>query len=222
MSREKPSLAKAEDASDADFVSRWSRLKHRAKDTGTAATGATTVSSAAGNTGPEQARASSTKILTDEDMPPIESLTVDSDYADFLSPGVSEGLRKLALRKLFHGEAFNIRDGLDEYDDDFTQFEKLGDIVTSDMRHQIELEAQRKAEQLLQNEEDPKADEENVQEIETNSDKDVSVERDMTVIASNNARPGERLEPADADNADETGADVNSSEKSHVKDGYQS
>jgi len=61
-----------------------------------------------------------------------------------------------------------------------------------------------------------------VQEIETSSDNDASVERDMKVIASNNARPGERLEPADADNADETGEDVNSSEKSHVKDGYQS
>jgi hypothetical protein len=91
--------------------------------------------------------------LTDEDMPDIESLDYDSDYRDFLSPGVSEQLRKLALRKLFHNDVFNIRDGLDEYDDDFTHFEKLGGIVTSDMRHQMEMEARRKAEQLLAEEE---------------------------------------------------------------------
>jgi hypothetical protein len=221
MNRERPSLAEVEDASDADFVSRWSKLKHRAKDTETAATGNTTVSRVAGNTGIEQARASSTKILTDEDMPPIESLTAASDYADFLSPGVSEGLRKLALRKLFHGEAFNIRDGLDEYDDDFTQFEKLGDIVTSDMQHQIELEAQRKAEQLLQNE-DQSNDAACVQAIETNSDSDAPVDQNMHITAGNNDQSDEVLAPADAEETEEARADVNSSEKSHVKDGYQS
>ena len=83
-------------------------------------------------------------------MPDIEGLTADSDYTDFLSPGVSEALRKLALRKLFRSEVFNICDGLDDYDDDYTQFKILGSTVTSDMRHQIELKAQRMAEQLLQ------------------------------------------------------------------------
>ncbi|MCH6566372.1 MAG: hypothetical protein IH811_10945, partial [Proteobacteria bacterium] len=36
--------------------------------------------------------------------------------------------------------------GLDEYDGDYTSFEKLGDIVTADMRHQMELEANKKLE----------------------------------------------------------------------------
>ena len=74
----------------------------------------------------------------DSDMPPIESLNDDSDYSGFMSPKVSEGLRILALRKLFHGEMFNIRDGLDDYDDDFTSFAKLGNIVTAEMRRQME------------------------------------------------------------------------------------
>ena len=39
---------------------------------------------------------------------------------------VSESLRRLALRKLFHGADFNIRDGLDDYDGDYTSFVKLG------------------------------------------------------------------------------------------------
>ena len=83
------------------------------------------------------------KDPTDEDMPPIDSLDENSDYSGFLSPGVSEGLRRRALRKLFMSAVFNVRDGLDDYDEDFTNFEALGDIVTSDMRHQAEAEAER-------------------------------------------------------------------------------
>lgn len=78
-------------------------------------------------------------VLTDDDMPPIESLHEDSDFSMFMSSGVSDKLRNMALRKMFHAPVFNIRDGLDEYDDDFTSFEPLGDIVTSDMKHQIEM-----------------------------------------------------------------------------------
>ena len=76
-------------------------------------------------------------------MPPLDSLDENSDYSGFLSPGVSERLRRRALRKLFMSAVFNIRDGLDDYDEDFTNFEALGDIVTSDMRHQAEAEAER-------------------------------------------------------------------------------
>ncbi|WP_025770872.1 DUF3306 domain-containing protein [Thioalkalivibrio sp. HK1] len=83
------------------------------------------------------------KILTDADMPPIETLDEHSDYSGFLSPGVSEELRRRALRKLFLSAAFNVRDGLDDYDDDFTSFEALGDMVTADMKHQMEVEAER-------------------------------------------------------------------------------
>lgn len=90
------------------------------------------------------------EALTDADMPPLESLGTDSDYTGFLSPKVSETLRRAALRKLFHGAEFNIVDGLDEYAEDFTTFEPLGDIVTADMRHMIELEAKKKAEAIQQ------------------------------------------------------------------------
>ena len=78
------------------------------------------------------------KPLTDADMPPVESLHFDSDFTGFLSPEVSENLRRLALRKLFHSPALNVVDGLDEYADDFTEFEPLGNLITADMRHQME------------------------------------------------------------------------------------
>ena len=82
--------------------------------------------------------------LTDEDMPDIETLNEDSDFSGFMSTGVSETLRKMALRKLFHGKTYNIRDGLDEYDGDYTSFEKLDpNLITCDMKHMIEVEAKK-------------------------------------------------------------------------------
>lgn len=78
----------------------------------------------------------------DDDMPPIESLTEESDYSAFLSPRVSAYLQRQALRKLFGIPSFNLRDGLDDYDDDFTSFAALGDVITADIRHRLEREAE--------------------------------------------------------------------------------
>jgi hypothetical protein len=85
-------------------------------------------------------------ILTDADMPPIEALNSESDFSMFMSSGVTDKLRNLALKQLFKAPHFNIRDGLDEYDEDYTFFEKLGDIVTCDMKHAMEVEALKKEE----------------------------------------------------------------------------
>lgn len=73
----------------------------------------------------------------DQELPPLEELNEKSDYTGFLSSSVSDGVRRLALRKLFHSSDFNICDGLDDYAEDFNTFEKLGDIITSDMLHQL-------------------------------------------------------------------------------------
>ena len=84
--------------------------------------------------------------LTDADMPPVESLTEESDFSQFLAEGVSDVLRKAALRKMFHLPEFNILDGLNDYDEDYTKFEKLGDVVTYQQRRmQARDEAVKKA-----------------------------------------------------------------------------
>lgn len=88
--------------------------------------------------------------LTDADMPPVDTLDENSDYKGFLSPQVSDELRRLALRKLFHLPKFNIRDGLDDYDEDFRTFQALGNIVTAHERHQLELQQQEEQERLAQ------------------------------------------------------------------------
>ena len=71
--------------------------------------------------------------LTDADMPPVESLAEGADVGAFFSPGVSDALRKRALRAVFRQGRFNIRDGLDDYDEDYSSFPPLARI-TAEMR----------------------------------------------------------------------------------------
>ena len=139
------------------FLARWSRLKQASGVDETEAANENALGTGGSGENAERStgQGSIARVPTDADMPPVDSLTPDSDYSGFLSPGVSDALRKRALRKLFQSEVFNVRDGLDDYDDDFTQFEKLGDIVTADMRHQLEMQARREAEKRLQHDDRP-------------------------------------------------------------------
>ena len=129
-----------------DFLSRWSRRKALQQEE----TDQLTISEGAGQEDelPAVAEEEEAPALTDADMPPLETLGEDDSYSDFLSPEVSEKLRKVALRQLFHGAGFNIRDGLDDYDEDFTIFKPLGDMITADMRHREEM-LERKAKEAL-------------------------------------------------------------------------
>ena len=153
------------------------------------------------------------RVLTDEDMPPLESLDENSDYSGFLSSGVSEALRRRALRKLFSSAVFNIPDGLDDYDDDFTSFAALGDIVTSDMKHQAEMEAERakrtqaRAETETGTEEGPPAAEE--ERLES-ADDDTTV-RAQTVPADGTepSEPAAFTEPVPPDAVTDAGAAEN-------------
>jgi len=79
------------------------------------------------------------------ELPPIESLGEDSDYSAFLASDVPADLQRKALRKLFQSPKFNVRDGLDDYDLDFSSPEPLGDIVTAEMRHRLRAELERLA-----------------------------------------------------------------------------
>ena len=77
----------------------------------------------------------------DADMPPLESLGPESDYSGFMSPGVSEELRRLALRKLFRSPLYNITDGLDDYDDDFRSFAVLNEAFHAKRARSAEAES---------------------------------------------------------------------------------
>ncbi len=143
-------------------LSRWSRRKTGANQADAEQAREQTVLPMVPEPGsrlPETVEAEPEPVLTDADMPDIETMNEDSDFSPFMSAGVSDELRNLALRKLFMAPAFNIRDGLDEYDEDYTSFEKLGDIVTADMKHRIEIEAQKLREKLTEQGESTAGDE---------------------------------------------------------------
>lgn len=124
-----------EGGADEPFLKRWSRLKaDRASE---AAVPAPLPDETTGPAEAEAQDADAPEALPpgDEDMPPLESLTEDSDFSAFLSPRVSATLRKQALRKLFRSPKFNVISELDDYIDDYRNFPALGDVLTSDMKH---------------------------------------------------------------------------------------
>lgn len=132
--------------SGSDFLSRWSRRK-QVVGKGDARPATMPAAGAADRQSRETAaeiEAEPRQELTDADMPPLDSLDSDSDFSLFMSPGVSEQLRAQALRKLFHLPAFNVTDGLNDYDEDYTQFAGLGNVVTQEMKRMLkrELEAE--------------------------------------------------------------------------------
>lgn len=147
---------------DESPLRRWSRRKHAAQqrtaepeEHAPAPEAGPSEEAAAAPEAPEAPEASDDPAAgaatetetTDADVPAIESLTPDSDFSQFMSPKVSDSLRQTALRKLFGLAQFNVRDGLDDYDEDYTQFRSLGETVTADMRYHAERRAARAREQ---------------------------------------------------------------------------
>lgn len=58
-------------------------------------------------------------------LPPVDSLTFDSDYSAFMQPKIAEEIKRAALRKLFSDPSFNVMDGLDIYVGDYTQADPM-------------------------------------------------------------------------------------------------
>jgi hypothetical protein len=144
-----PGTGETAAARDEGLLRRWSRRKARERretlppaPADAAATGVT--ESSAPEKEPEVA------VLTDADMPPVESLDKDSDYRPFLSPGVSEALRTRALRRLFHSGLFDERCPLDSEYYDCHGYEPLGSVITHEMREEMERVAAALKEQARQ------------------------------------------------------------------------
>ena len=112
---------------DEAFLSRWSRLKREeaakpAPEPGEAKPPAT---------------AEAAKPVTAAELPPIESLSLESDYRAFLQPGVGADLRKAALTKLFQDPHFHFAqmDKLDTYIDDYSIEDPISDEMMKTLDH---------------------------------------------------------------------------------------
>src|SRR5258706_409024 len=67
------------------------------------------------------------------ELPPVESLTFDSDFTAFLQPGVDDKVKRAALKQLFRDPRFNIMDGLDTYIDDYTKADPIPPDILADL-----------------------------------------------------------------------------------------
>ncbi len=109
---------------DETFVGRWAKRKEAAKPDRTAALEADDPT-AAEPTIPEDDAGTREPVdgadVAPEDLPDIDTLDETSDYSVFMGDGVPDDLRNRALRKLWlNNPVFSVIDGLDEYDEDFT------------------------------------------------------------------------------------------------------
>jgi hypothetical protein len=90
------------------FLSRWSRLKREAPAKEQALEEK------------KEAEAKPAPVL-----PPVESLTPESDFAGFMNPKVKEELRRMALKKLFSDPHFSTPDPFEPFSGDWTVGEPI-------------------------------------------------------------------------------------------------
>ena len=116
------------------FLSRWSRRKlEKTGQTGEAGAGAEA------GAGPEAAAsvaksdAEVGETSPPEPLPPVESLTLDSDFTPFMQPQVDAGMKSAALKQLFKDPHFNVMDGLDTYIDDYSIADPIPEAMMKTM-----------------------------------------------------------------------------------------
>ena len=110
------------------FLSRWSRRKlEKTGHTGEADAGP----GAAAPLAKSDAEVGETP--PPEPLPPVESLTPDSDFTPFMQPQVDAGMKSAALKQLFKDPHFNVMDGLDTYIDDYSIADPIPEAMMKTM-----------------------------------------------------------------------------------------
>ena len=127
----------AEDKKEA-FLDRWSRLKKEQ----------------------EEAPAAEKDEKPAPTLPPVDKLTPESDYTDFMHPKVEDALRRVALKKLFSDPHFNVADPFEAYSGDWTGGEPIPDemLATLNQAKRLLFSEKEKKEEEKPAEEAPKAE----------------------------------------------------------------
>lgn len=101
-------------AGEENFLSRWSRRKSQSRDP------ALTVPAAPERETPPAV--AQPQALPEErvPLPPVESLTPESDFAPFMAADVDGAVRRQALKTLFSDPRYNVMDMMDVYVDDYS------------------------------------------------------------------------------------------------------
>lgn len=98
-----------------NFLSRWSRRKLQQSDPKVEE-----ASQSAPAPEPAAPPAAHENAAPPQPLPPVESLTPESDFTPFMRPDVEPGLKQAALKQLFKDPRFNVMDGLDTYIEDYS------------------------------------------------------------------------------------------------------
>ena len=116
----------------APFLSRWSRLKRDARVAEAEAAALVDAPATAVPTPLQKKEGVDSSALPQ--LPPVDGLTMESDFRGFLHPKVGEDVKRAALKKLFSDPHFNVMDGLDTYIDDYSKPDPLTEGMLAQMR----------------------------------------------------------------------------------------
>jgi len=89
------------DEKDEGFVQRWSRLKQQAREEQRPEEAPAAVPAEAPPVADKKDEKKEEKPFDPAELPPVESLSKDSDYSAFMRPEVPQELRQKALRQLW-------------------------------------------------------------------------------------------------------------------------
>jgi hypothetical protein len=109
---------------DESFLSRWSRRKSGTKAAESLEKPPQPAASVAPGL-PMEGTAVEAEAVEPQPLPPVESLTPDSDFTAFMKPEVDPSLKREAFKKLIEDPRFNVMDGLDVYIDDYSKPDPL-------------------------------------------------------------------------------------------------
>jgi len=94
------------------FLSRWSRRKREAP-------------AKAANEKAALEEKKALDALPAPTLPPVEALTPESDFRDFMHPKVDDALRRVALKKMFADPHFQLPDLFEPFSGDWTSAEPI-------------------------------------------------------------------------------------------------
>ena len=127
------------------FLSRWSRLKREA---------------------PAEKKEVEAKPKPAPALPPVETLTSESDFTGFMGPKVEDKLRRLALKKLFSDPHFSTPDPFEPFSGDWT----VGEPITEELLAKLNQTRSVLLSQEERAEQDKEAEQKAVQEGEPTQD----------------------------------------------------
>ena len=132
-----------------DFLRRWSRLKHeRAAEK------------------PAEKPELEDKPIETKALPPVENLTPESDFTDYMQPKVEDALRRAALKKLFVDPHFNVPDPFEPFSGDWRVAESISPDLLATLNQAKVLNFDKKEEEQKPEEkqDEAKAEEKNPDE----------------------------------------------------------